>query len=161
MPVLLRSTLLLFFLLFVNSNCQAAFVASPTEPAPVNLDVASLERDAVESRLGRKLKFKERIALSIVRGKAKRQARRQARDRTSGPVDGYAVASLVCGILSFFLFFTAIPAVILGFVALGRFKRDPQFRTGKGMAIAGIIIGGLFILLILLLIVILASGGFF
>lgn len=143
-----------FFLLF----CLFAFTGTPAQAAfsvpPVAQEVKSespqLERAFVEQQLGRKLKFKERIALSIVRGKAKRQKLRAAKIAAGGgPVDGYAVASLVCGILGFFTGITAIAAIVLGIISLGRFKRDPQFRTGRGMAIAGIALGGLVIIAVL------------
>ncbi len=54
---------------------------------------------------------------------------------------GLAVASLVLGLLSFlFWFFTGIPAVITGHMALNRIKQNPMLG-GKGMAIAGLILG--------------------
>ncbi len=140
-----------FFLLtilfaFTLTPVQAAFVALPVAQE-VESESPQLERAYVEQQLGRKLKFKERIALSIVRGKAKRQNRRAAKIAAGEkPVDGYAVASLVCGILAFFTVITGVAAIVLGIIALGRFKRDPQFRTGKGMAIAGIITGSLVII---------------
>ncbi|MEO0732738.1 MAG: DUF4190 domain-containing protein [Bacteroidota bacterium] len=151
MPLVLR---LLFFLFLLPTVAQAAIASPP----PV---WQQYKRATVEKRLGRKLKFKERIALSVVRGKLKRQHRRATRPRNGGPADGFAIASLVCGILGWFTGITAIPALILGFVSLSRFKRDPQYRTGKGMAIAGIILGGLVILLGLIILVLLLSGGFF
>ncbi|MEL7159808.1 MAG: DUF4190 domain-containing protein [Bacteroidota bacterium] len=125
---------------------RASAVAVPVAPAG-----QQFERAAVEDRLGRKLKFKERIALSVVRGKLKRQQKHAVRRRSGGPTDGLAIASMVCGILGFFTVFTALPALVLGIVSLGRFRRDPQYRTGKGMAIAGIIMGGLVILSLLLI----------
>jgi hypothetical protein len=56
-----------------------------------------------------------------------------------------ACLSLVCGILS------AVPAIILGHLALGDIKRTPG-RAGRGMAIAGLVIG--YILAIFYLVVI-------
>ncbi|SER00505.1 DUF4190 domain-containing protein [Neolewinella agarilytica] len=148
-------TLSLFILLVLLLTPEPSFAAlTPAAEAPVR----HLDRAHVEQQLGRKLKFKERIGLSIIRGKAKRQARRAAKTAAGGsPVDGYAVASLVCGILGFFTFFTAIPALVLGIIALGRFNRDPQYRSGKGMAIAGVILGGLVLFAVLLIIGILAA----
>jgi hypothetical protein len=58
------------------------------------------------------------------------------------PSTGLAVTSLILGILSFcFLFITAIPAVITGHMALGRIRREPEKHGGKGMAIAGLVLG--------------------
>ncbi|MCA9239100.1 MAG: DUF1559 domain-containing protein [Planctomycetales bacterium] len=63
----------------------------------------------------------------------------------AGPprTSGKAVASLVLGICSFFFsILTGLPAIILGALALGDIKRNPQVE-GKGMAIAGITTGSI------------------
>jgi prepilin-type processing-associated H-X9-DG protein len=56
---------------------------------------------------------------------------------------GIAIASLVCGILSWVCAgpLAAIPAVITGHMALGRIKRSAGALGGRGMAIAGLILG--------------------
>jgi hypothetical protein len=54
--------------------------------------------------------------------------------------DGYAIASLVCGIVGFFCIIPAIVAIVLGFMSLNRIKQDPALG-GRGMAIAGIVLG--------------------
>lgn len=77
-----------------------------------------------------------------------------------GGKNGFSIASLVCGILSitcccstFFSFILAVAAVVLGIIAL-RNKYD-----GKGMAIAGIITGGIgFLMTGIMLLVAGASG---
>lgn len=158
---------LLLLLFIVSSFSVNAALSAPAADGhaeiPISLQSQDLSRDAVEARLGRKLKLKERLGLSIVRGNLKRAERRAAKGKPAGgaPADGLAIASMVCGILGLFLFFPAIPAVVLGIISLGRFKRDPQYRTGKGMAIAGVILGGLVILafIIILLIVLAFLGG--
>jgi len=53
---------------------------------------------------------------------------------------GLAIWSLVCGISSFFLGITFIPAIILGHMGLSEIKKNPNLR-GRGMALAGLIIG--------------------
>ena len=55
--------------------------------------------------------------------------------RANGP----AIASLVCGILGCIPFLTGLAAIILGIVGI-RKTRDPQV-SGKGMAIAGLVLG--------------------
>jgi hypothetical protein len=74
----------------------------------------------------------------------------------SGPVPprvhrGYAVASLILGILSLptvgLLLVGAMTSVILGVVALVKESRQPEEYGGKGMAITGIVLSGVSILL--------------
>jgi hypothetical protein len=50
-----------------------------------------------------------------------------------------AVASLVCGGLSFMVGITAIPAIITGHMALSRLKHSNE--DGRGLAITGLILG--------------------
>lgn len=60
--------------------------------------------------------------------------------------DGFAIASLVLGILGMVLL-----SVIFGFVALSRIRRSG--RGGRGLAIAGLVLSGLWIVLIVLALV--------
>ena len=68
---------------------------------------------------------------------------------------GQAVASLVCGIIGLITCFPllGIPAVICGHMALNQIENAQVPTTGRGMAIAGLIMGYIQILLILTLIV--------
>ena len=70
---------------------------------------------------------------------------------------GLAIASLVCGICGLFVFgpLTGIPAVITGHIALSKIKKSGGIIHGRGMAIAGLILGYISIVLTLLLIIIL------
>jgi len=65
---------------------------------------------------------------------------------------GLAVASLVLGIISIptlgLLGVGAVTALVLGFIALNRIKKEPATHGGKGMAIAGIITSAVSLLLI-------------
>jgi len=55
---------------------------------------------------------------------------------------GLAKTSLVLGLFSLvLLFFTGIPAVICGHLALGKIKRSAGALKGSGLAIAGLILG--------------------
>ena len=59
---------------------------------------------------------------------------------------GFAIASMVCGILSVVCclgIFSGVPAVILGIMAMNKEKADPVNFGGRGMALAGVITGGL------------------
>jgi len=59
-----------------------------------------------------------------------------------GKTEGLAIWSLILGLLTFlFSIFTAIPAVICGHLALGKIKKSGGALSGRGMAIAGLVIG--------------------
>ena len=61
----------------------------------------------------------------------------------AGPkvTSGKAVASLALGVLFFFACLSGIPAILLGREALGDIKRSGGRLRGRGMAIAGIVLG--------------------
>jgi peptidyl-prolyl cis-trans isomerase B (cyclophilin B) len=69
--------------------------------------------------------------------------------RTTNP---QAILSMILSLLSFFTFFTAIPGVILGHIALADIKRNPA-QEGRGMAIIGLVIGYVVLALPVVLIV--------
>jgi hypothetical protein len=65
---------------------------------------------------------------------------------TTGPAQpqrtsGFAVTALVLGLTGFCTIVTGILAVIFGNVALGRIARSEGVERGRGMAIAGIVLG--------------------
>jgi uncharacterized protein DUF4190 len=83
-------------------------------------------------------------------------------DAAAAPVRrGYAIASLVLGILSLptigLLLVGAMASVILGVVALVKADRQPQEYGGKGMAITGIVLSGVSILVMPFLLGIVAA----
>jgi hypothetical protein len=55
--------------------------------------------------------------------------------------NGFAVTALVLGLTAFCTAVTGILAVIFGNVALGKIARSDGRETGRGMAIAGIVLG--------------------
>jgi len=69
---------------------------------------------------------------------------------------GLAIASLICGIVSMVCLgvLVGIPAVIMGHMAIGRIKLSGQ--GGRGMALAGLIMG---YISIVLTIIFLLMGG--
>ena len=74
-----------------------------------------------------------------------------------GGTNGLAVASLVLGILWGFGFLSAL-ALVLGLVALGQIKRQQQ--SGRGLAIAGVVLGALGVAVMAVSIVaVFVSGG--
>jgi hypothetical protein len=86
-----------------------------------------------------------------------------------GATPGLAIASMVCGIVGIFFCYLAgllgIPAVICGHMALNRISQSPIPLGGRGMAIAGLILGYLAILIslgsvIAFVVAISSSSGF-
>jgi hypothetical protein len=71
--------------------------------------------------------------------------------------NGYAVASLVLSLV-WMLGLGSLLAVIFGHIALGQIKRDP-YQGGKGLAIAGLVIGYAALALILVVIIAAAAGS--
>ena len=59
---------------------------------------------------------------------------------SASKTNGLAVASLVCGIVGCFTV-TAIVAIVLGFVARNQIEQSGGTQQGSGMALAGIILG--------------------
>ena len=72
-----------------------------------------------------------------------------------------AIVSMICGILSIPTCFCscfapgvnsplALAAVVLGIISLNKMKSEPQMWKGGGMAIAGIVTGGIGLILVLM-----------
>jgi hypothetical protein len=66
-----------------------------------------------------------------------------------GGTSQLAVWSLVCGCVSLLCFITFIPAIILGHMGLAEIRRHPAMG-GRGMALAGMIIGYLYLAVFIL-----------
>jgi len=92
-----------------------------------------------------------------------------SRMTAAGQNNSLAIVSMICGIAQFVLwfffglgFFSAIAALVLGLVSLRQIRQRAE--GGRGMAIAGVVLGGLGILggilLIALLIAVGRSGSF-
>jgi Domain of unknown function (DUF4190) len=64
--------------------------------------------------------------------------------------NGMAIAAMICGICGFVCGITAVLAVVFGCVSLGQIKQRGD--QGRGMAIAGIVLGSVWLLLIIALI---------
>jgi hypothetical protein len=77
--------------------------------------------------------------------------------RTKG-VDGLAIASLVLGIL-WIWWIGSILALIFGIIAIKRINRSNGWRTGKGMAIAGTVLGAVGAVTLAAAIVLVAVGA--
>lgn len=70
----------------------------------------------------------------------------------AGPTSGMAIASLVCSLLNI-----SIVGIILGHIALNQIKQSNGYIQGRGLAIAGLIIGYIelaaFVLIVFIIIV--------
>ncbi|MBK8466928.1 MAG: DUF4190 domain-containing protein [Chloracidobacterium sp.] len=74
-----------------------------------------------------------------------------------------AIVSLVCGILSLICcswFVPAIAAIVMGFIARGKANSDPANYGGAGLAMGGIITGGISILVGIVVIILYVLGAF-
>jgi hypothetical protein len=73
--------------------------------------------------------------------------------------NGLSIASMILGILWLY-WVGSILALIFGYVALGQIKRSHGTQTGRGMAIAGIVLGwiGIATLVIVIIVAVNASN---
>jgi hypothetical protein len=75
--------------------------------------------------------------------------------------NGFAVASLVLGCVGFVVCgVTGILALIFGYIARGQIDRSGGLQKGRGMAVAGIVLGWVWIGIIVLFVVLAAAGSF-
>jgi hypothetical protein len=58
----------------------------------------------------------------------------------SPPTNGFAIASLICGVL-WMAWFGSLLAIVFGHVALGQIRRAQGREGGRGIAIAGLALG--------------------
>jgi cytochrome c553 len=86
--------------------------------------------------------------------------RSQTTDRASNPrVNGLAVASLVLGIL-WLMWIGSILALVFGYIARNQIDRTSDAESGRGMAIAGIVLGWVGVGTLVLMVALLTSGVF-
>ncbi len=78
------------------------------------------------------------------------------------PTSGLAIASLICGIVALMtcMVFIGIPAVICGHMALTAMNDSPTPIAGRGMAIAGLVMGYLGVLITLAFVIMMMAGFF-
>jgi hypothetical protein len=71
--------------------------------------------------------------------------------------NGFAVASLVLGIVWVY-WIGSVLAVIFGFIALNQIKKLNGVQSGKGMAIAGLVLGFIGIAMIIVVVILIAMA---
>ncbi|MDB4728340.1 DUF4190 domain-containing protein [Saprospiraceae bacterium] len=149
---------LIFSIVFLSFE-STAVTANGARPyaeinSPITLDeqnLSNLKKENFQGKTGRKLTFKEKIALKILKKKLKKNSKHKGNRVLNEPkTDGMAIASFICSLASVIPFIGILGpflGIIFGIIALGRINKAPQFIKGKGFAIAGIVIGGVTILL--------------
>ena len=85
---------------------------------------------------------------------------RDPRVAPASATNGLAIASLVLGIL-WIWWIGSILAVVFGYIAKAQIDRSQGRESGRGLAIAGIVLGwiGIAFLILLILAVVLSAGG--
>lgn len=140
-------------LLFMTFFHPYSGYATPTQ-APVNTEdhVGILQqtnipdRAQIESQLGRKLKFKERIALSILKSKirhAEKKGQTLPLDYSQSSTEGFAIAGFVIGIVSLLLIslLFGILAIVFSAISLSKIRKYDGLYKGRGLATAGLVMG--------------------
>jgi len=137
----------LFFFIFFQTSIYAVHSQQSTGLCEDQLTLQQtipLDRSQLEAQLGRHLKFKERIGLSLLKSTiAKNTHQSNAGHATAGQgeTDGFAIAGFVIGLVS--LFIAGIPlgivAIVFSIIATGRIKKNGS--KGRGFAIAGLVLG--------------------
>lgn len=151
---------------FVDSNQVAA--ASNVEASNL-VASAHTDKDVIGSRVAPAWKSSskavqpvEKLTVDQTRTHQKKQLIRSSilkRVLADPPVQtsGLAIASLVCGIVSFLILGVVLGplAIIFGGVALSKIKKNPEIK-GRGLAVAGLVLG---IVATIVIIVVLAAGS--
>lgn len=123
MPVPIRSILLCLVLLLGAATAQAAMlaIAPPVKPAdaPAAAQSFNLNRQALEQQLGRKLTFKERIGLGVVKRKVRREQRRAQRGKaTKSHKKGFGIIGFVLGLVGLVLAGILLSVILIGVLAI-------------------------------------------
>lgn len=136
-----------------TTNLTAAIVAPPAAAAQETI----ITRASLEAELGRKLTFRERIAVKTMARKQKRETRK-ARRSGYGYGNGLAIAGFVCGVLSLLGggFILGVPAIVLS--AIGLRKANREGRPHRGLAIAGLVCGIISVALTILVVALLITA---
>ena len=161
----------LFFVILFSFQINAASIPSNatclnnygtvTKPESENPNTAALKvlvkmkTADIEKMLGRKLKFKEKIALKILKFK-----NRKTNFEDTPSKDGKTAQTLgIIGIISFFVFpFATIPLAILAIVyGKKAMKKNPNDKKAHTGVVLGIVTLGLILLFAIALIIVLST----
>ncbi|MDX2249562.1 MAG: DUF4190 domain-containing protein [Bacteroidia bacterium] len=102
----------------------------------------TLSRETLEVMAGRKLTFKEKLVLPLIKAKVKKGQDFETA-ASEAFTDGMAVAGFVTGLVSLFAFgfVLGILGIIFSLIGLKRIRREPEVRRGYGLATAGLVLG--------------------
>lgn len=78
--------------------------------------------------------------------------------RSAPSTNGFAIASLVLGIV-WLWFLGSVLAVIFGAIAIAQINRSQGAQTGKGMAVAGVVLGIIGVVLACVLALLIVGGS--
>lgn len=111
-------------------------------------DLAKANFDDIEQQLGRKLKWKERVGLKILKRKIRRSQNQTEEEVKLKRTDTLAILSVIFGIVGLFVagIILGLLAVIFGLIAFSRITKSPETTKGLGTAKAGVILGCLSII---------------
>ena len=134
-----KLTLLLFLsiLLFPVTDVSAIGVIPPAETIVAEAPT-TLKRKDLESKLGRQLTFRERVAFGWHKLSGKNRA---AADQAENQGNGMAVAGFVCGVVGLIVAGVILGPLAVVFSAIGISKAKKEGRPLKGLAVAGLVLG--------------------
>lgn len=168
MKSFLKITLSLLFFVGLSFNSFAA-VATPGSVADLEAkkesafkqlsveEIFTMPKADIEEKIGRKLKFKEKLGLRIIQKAAKKAIKKRTGTKANENLFGILSISLGgAGLLSAFLYGYGALALGIAGIALGvvGLKRDEPKRI---LSILGIVFGSLVLLLAILVIAIFVS----
>ncbi|MBK9981398.1 MAG: DUF4190 domain-containing protein [Saprospiraceae bacterium] len=139
----------LFMTLFHPDSGYARHSSSPVnteDHTGILHQTNPLDRTQIESQLGRKLKFKERIALSILKSKirhAEKKGHALPLEYSQSSTEGFAIAGFVIGIVSVLLIslLFGILAIVFSAISLSKIRKYDGLYKGRGLATAGLVMG--------------------
>ena len=148
--VLVLNSLLVICFLFVFQISQAVHrvpVQSEQVESIFDLnsdDLKHATKQELAQKMGRSLTVKEKVALSYVQKKLRKNTSLSATEALEeAKVNGLAIAGFVTGIVGLFVAGVILGtiAVVLGSIALKKIRKSPEIHSGKGLAIAALVLG--------------------
>ncbi len=168
----MQKFILLFFMLFATCFTKAAIINNNNIGYPISIIkkenpinyvqlLAKMPIAQIEKQLGRKLKFKEKLAIKIIKFNAKQEQKKR-----DNPKSKRGKTSLTLGILAIVtLIIFPLATIPLGIIAITEGNaakkenpNDSDAKTGKTLGIVAL--GLVALVLLALLLVLFALSGF-